>query len=149
MRYFCCLNGAWQFFQHLHALETSDFQFLKITYFPAKTDYSWEFVWFGWSYEFELPIILQSHGKTWQHLPEWGKRWNSIADWWNAGSISPLDCYLILLIVTERFAVSDHGVEPSVERLKHISFFLSIHSKYLPLQVTTQETLSSIYLNFD
>lgn len=36
MRYFCCLNGAWQFFQHLHALETSDFQFLKIAYFPAK-----------------------------------------------------------------------------------------------------------------
>lgn len=55
-----------------------------------------------------------------------------------------MDCYRTLLIVTERFAVSEDGVEPSVERLKHISFFLSIHSKNLPLQVTTQEILSSI-----
>lgn len=71
------------------------------------------------------------------------KWWNNIADWWNAGSISPLDCYLTLLVVTERFVVSEDGVEPSVETLKYISFFflftLKTYRCRWPLRRLSQE----------
>lgn len=34
------INGVWQFFQHQHALEVPDFQYLDIKYFPNLIDYS-------------------------------------------------------------------------------------------------------------